>query len=734
MKKLLLSLAMAMGIISVAGAVEVTDVLSQQTVGNSGGYSDYTLSSENTQSGAAYSLNCGSTYNSIQLRSSADNTTKNYSGIVSATSGGTLKKIVVTWVTNTDDARVLNIYGADKAFTINGLFATTDAPKAIATLKKGDATDLVSTYEFTEDYTFIGLRSASNAMYIKQIEITWEQGAPAVDRPVITNNDGTVTITAGASGADAIYYTTDDSAPTTDWTKYDAPFTVDKSCTVRARAQKGDDWSGIESLTVVKTYESIEAFLDSEPIDGEEAIINGPITAIYQNGSNMYVKDVHRLGFMLLYQQGGFPGITANNGTSFASFKGKFALRSQLPTMTDITFGQEVVFPAVEPVKVAISELGFSMVNEYVQLEGINITEGSNANTFTGTDASGNTIQIYNSLGNSKYYNPAIEVPTGQGFTVTGFVCRYNNTLQITPIKFEGGKVMETVASPVFSVAAGEVLSGTVVAISCATEGAEIRYTIGDAVPDETSTLYEGDAIAINQDTKINAIAYKDGMLASEVVSASYVVLPEGTVIGTFNFAEPETLAEDITAPANGKGVSLADKTLTTKEGLALTISAQGSATNPPQIWNPTGNYADQIEFRIYKDQSFSITAPAKNVLSKIVITRNQGTIKFSATPGELTVSGVTATWLPAEAVQAYASTFSAPASVTFAADATNNLKTINVYYVPASGQTGIESVTAADEDAPVEYYNLQGVRVMNPTAGLYIVKQGGKVSKTVIR
>lgn len=38
------------------------------------------------------------------------------------------------------------------------------------------------------------------------------------------------------------------------------------------------------------------------------------------------------------------------------------------------------------------------------------------------------------------------------------------------------------------------------------------------------------------------------------------------------------------------------------------------------------------------------------------------------------------------------------------------------------------------DENAPVEYYNLQGVRVNNPSNGLYIVKQGKKVSKRIIR
>lgn len=39
-----------------------------------------------------------------------------------------------------------------------------------------------------------------------------------------------------------------------------------------------------------------------------------------------------------------------------------------------------------------------------------------------------------------------------------------------------------------------------------------------------------------------------------------------------------------------------------------------------------------------------------------------------------------------------------------------------------------------AGGDAEVEYFNLQGVKVANPSAGLYIKRQGGKTSKVVIR
>jgi len=50
----------------------------------------------------------------------------------------------------------------------------------------------------------------------------------------------------------------------------------------------------------------------------------------------------------------------------------------------------------------------------------------------------------------------------------------------------------------------------------------------------------------------------------------------------------------------------------------------------------------------------------------------------------------------------------------------------------------GVKDLVAApaeeDVDAPVEYYNLQGVRVAEPAAGLYIRRQGKTVSKVVIR
>ncbi len=58
-------------------------------------------------------------------------------------------------------------------------------------------------------------------------------------------------------------------------------------------------------------------------------------------------------------------------------------------------------------------------------------------------------------------------------------------------------------------------------------------------------------------------------------------------------------------------------------------------------------------------------------------------------------------------------------------------LKEVNIQGVKA-GTSGIEDI-AAEADAPVEYFNLQGVRVANPEAGaIYIMRQGSKVTKVI--
>ena len=60
------------------------------------------------------------------------------------------------------------------------------------------------------------------------------------------------------------------------------------------------------------------------------------------------------------------------------------------------------------------------------------------------------------------------------------------------------------------------------------------------------------------------------------------------------------------------------------------------------------------------------------------------------------------------------------------------NISLDNAFFF-TPGDTAIEGVEADDENAPVEYFNLQGVKVANPEGGLFIKVQGNKATKVVL-
>lgn len=76
--------------------------------------------------------------------------------------------------------------------------------------------------------------------------------------------------------------------------------------------------------------------------------------------------------------------------------------------------------------------------------------------------------------------------------------------------------------------------------------------------------------------------------------------------------------------------------------------------------------------------------------------------------------------------------------SVTFAMLPTAGTSQINsidvVYLVDLAGISDVEG--DADVDAPVEYFNLQGIRVNADSLvpGIYVRRQGGKASKVLVK
>ena len=145
-------------------ASEVVDTLNRATTGaTSTTYVDW--SGKTDKSGAVYKGNSAGGNSSIQLRSD-----KSSAGIVTTASGGKAVKITVKWNSNTGDTRTIDIYGKNTAYSSAAdLYNTSTQGTKIGSIKKG-TTELV----LTGDYAFIGIRSNSGALYLEEINITWE--------------------------------------------------------------------------------------------------------------------------------------------------------------------------------------------------------------------------------------------------------------------------------------------------------------------------------------------------------------------------------------------------------------------------------------------------------------------------------------------------------------------------------------------------------------------------------
>ena len=161
------------------------------------------------------------------------------------------------------------------------------------------------------------------------------------------------------------------------------------------------------------------------------------------------------------------------------------------------------------------------------------------AYTSTATSKSNNLFQVESNTANGATWTLTVSETTVKmrnnyntgrwmRYNSDRFCCYYSASTESTigsAVTLYKKQESTKVAKPIFSPVAGGVEAGTNVTISCATEGATIYYTMGSAPSDPTtgSIEYTG-AITINNAITIKAIAVKDGMTNSDIVSASYTI------------------------------------------------------------------------------------------------------------------------------------------------------------------------------------------------------------------
>ncbi|MHC4715318.1 MAG: chitobiase/beta-hexosaminidase C-terminal domain-containing protein, partial [Planctomycetota bacterium] len=115
--------------------------------------------------------------------------------------------------------------------------------------------------------------------------------------------------------------------------------------------------------------------------------------------------------------------------------------------------------------------------------------------------------------------NALIGSPTSPSTTVTVY-----DSVTIT------ATIWLKVETPQFSPAPGSYPSPQSVSISCATSGAQIRYTTNGSTPTGGSPLYTG-PISVTSSKTLKAIALKSGMADSDIATGAYIIDMVGPVV-----------------------------------------------------------------------------------------------------------------------------------------------------------------------------------------------------------
>ncbi len=200
--------------------------------------------------------------------------------------------------------------------------------------------------------------------------------------------------------------------------------------------------------------------------------------------------------------------------------------------------------------------------------------------------------------GSAIYYTTDGSTPT-TGSTLYTAPFQLSTDATVQAIASANGYLQSPVASatytfntqtpaPQFSPAAGSYTTTQTVTISDSTSGAVIHYTTDGSQPTTSSTQYTA-PITVSSSMVINAIATFSGLTTSNVATASYTIVPNGTEINYGNgFASVAGLT------LNGSATNVDDSRLQLTTGLANQASSVFYNT-PTNIQAFTTDFAFQL-------------------------------------------------------------------------------------------------------------------------------------------
>jgi len=374
--------------------------------------------------------------------------------------------------------------------------------------------------------------------FIDNIVISQNGGTPVVAMPTFSSTTGTyvnpldVTISTATDSA-TIFYTLDGSTPDSNATIYTTPISISQTTTLKAIAfRPGFIPSSVATATYTFPMEvaNIAAFKAINTVSSTPYKIAGDVTYVYGDGKYNYIQD-ESAALLVYSNSSSFPTIYAE-GDQLSNLTGTFAQYQNQIEMVPTYMPAAAVsgIGSVTPVTTTISDILANYAQYDARLVTLqNVTLSAAIDYEQGTQGASVVVRQGSDsllvLNRFKTLDTTISQNTVTD--VTGFVAIYGTTIQIYPRSNADLRLgVQTVATPVFSPVAGTYADSVVVSISCATTGAEIRYTTDGTEPVETSALYQT-PIVLTTNTTLKAKAFMVDWQASETVEATYTIAHE---------------------------------------------------------------------------------------------------------------------------------------------------------------------------------------------------------------
>jgi hypothetical protein len=318
-------------------------------------------------------------------------------------------------------------------------------------------------------------------------------------------------------------------------------------------------------------------------------------------------------GTVINLQTGATTGSGTLSKTLDAVAAGYYFLLAELKTTSGGTkYARRVeVVHIYKGLTATISAADWTFVNDDFQTQAAKVIANLPAGTYdndqsvTLSAVPATAAIVYSTDGNapSTSYSAPIAIAPSTSSTVT-------LKAKATADSWADSTVVETIytfkaAAPVPSVEAGNIVTGSTVTLSSATEGAAIYYTTNGDTPTSVSTEYT-EAITISQSTTLKAIAIKANYADSEVMEAAYIALY--TVNGTIWVGSGTPTPNYTTATVNVTNYG--------NETIITTAHPAGSTSGAYTLALPVGDYNFTVAMSGYETKIWRVIITTSTISS----------------------------------------------------------------------------------------------------------------------